>query len=212
MAKLFDKDGNEVEALTEEEQKEFKEKAIEEFKSANPDIVNVDKIKSDLETAQKELEDLKEANKDKDKNLGGARKSIEEKEKEIENLKKQMTDAVTGIKKFVVDRSVSDLIKRVSKGDEELAKKIKHHFDKTLSGMAQETDEEIATKINAALKLSDAPASSPETINSDIAGSGNGGGGHGGGNENKPSSELAAFAAKHFGISAEDWKKYGGKK
>lgn len=207
MAILYDKDGNEVEALTAEEQEQLKSSVIEEFKKSNPDIVNVDSIKEKLSLAEKELRDLKTGNEDKSRNIDGQKKTIEQKEREIEELKTQMATSMKEVKDYVVGKTVGELIKKVSGGDVELGKKIKHHFDSTLSAMKAETDEELAEKITAALKLSsdkvvDTSNFSSIASSSDVSG--------GKSDTTKPSQGLIEIGKK-FGINEEDWKKFGGK-
>lgn len=209
MATLYDKDGNEVEAATAEEQEALKTQAVEEFKAANPDIANIEDTKTKLATAEAELARLKESDGDKSKNIDGQRKAIEAKEKEIADLKTSMATTLQEMKDFVVGRSVNELIKKVSGGDAEVAKKIRHHFDKTLGAMKAETDDEIAEKITAALKLADVKSANPGALD-DVAGSGGANGGNNNNDANKPSSALVDFGKK-FNISEDDWKKYGGK-
>lgn len=216
MATFYDEDGNEHEAFTAEEVEAQRQEAITKFKEENPDFADAGAFKTQLEDKEKELEQAKkdlEAEKNKGNNTSAARKVIEEKEAEINKLKEDFTGQIESLKTTMDQKEINNLIKKASNGDLELEKKMQEHLKTTLSGMKTETDEEKAAAVSAAYKLSSG-SGDPGIFDSGAAGSG-GMGGTGGGDgtdPNKPNQALVEFGQKYFGISQEDWKKYGGKK
>lgn len=105
MAKLFDAQGNEVEAFTPEELKTKNQEAIAEHLKNNPDkSAEVTKLQSDLADAKKKLEDAEKGgmNEDQKKRLKEAKEEAEGKlaetvttlTKEISDLKETFTGGI----------------------------------------------------------------------------------------------------------------------
>lgn len=141
MAQLFDEQGNVVEALTPEEVEEklnqARAEAIEEAnaeRQAEIDAVTAQVTEKEeaLKTAQEDLQ----KEKDKDKNLGGQRRVIEEKEKKVEELTTLVNTLKSDFDKKIADiqssdkrKTIDNMIDRVADGDKVMADKIKFYFD-----------------------------------------------------------------------------------
>ena len=150
---IVDENGNETEVFTKEELSAQKEEAIEEYKKTNPDKTDeLIKIQEDLEKAQSELKGLK----DKDINFSNLRNKVQDKEKEIEDLKKSIDDKIGTAKKEVLDTVMKDHynseITRLAGEDKELKDKIELQY-KRLADSAG-TKEEISKKLQDAFILS----------------------------------------------------------
>ena len=105
-------------------------------------------------------------------------------------------------------------IKVAAKGNDEFEKKVRLHLKETLASLPEETVEQRKVKLDAAVKLSsDGSGDGQGMFDGGIGGGGAGNGGNGGG-ENTGGVEFTsrekALGAK-LGISAEDYKKYGGR-
>lgn len=206
--KMFDADGNEHEVFTADDVKAEREKALTEFQEQHPELANIDQMKKDLADKEAEITKLKDAGN----NNGQQRQIIEQKQKEIDDLKKQITDGLTDVKKFVIDRDLDTLTSKLASGDKELEKKLKETMTTTLAAMPRENQEQQLALLQAAYKLN---VEQPQPgVFDNIFSSGNIDTNHGGGEDDpqKPSPALQEFAQKYFNISAEDWKKYPPKK
>lgn len=209
MGKIIDQDGVEHEVFTPDEVVKEREAAIEQFKIENPVSKEVDGLKVQLEEKDKEITALKS----KGDNNAAARRLIEEKEAEKTALKTEMEGKITDMKKYVDDKEVKMIIKRITSNDIELTKKIEEHMKTSVKAMPDETEEQRLAKVEAAYKLS-TNAAVPGVLDNIGSGGGMGGdlGDLGGGGENQPSTALKDFAKRNFNITEDDWKKYGGKK
>jgi len=210
MAKYKDDDGNEVEALSPAEV----EAKLEAEKAALSQEHS--KIVGEKDTAIKTLADEKVAleNKIKEAELAGMKEdhpnfkilkeALGKKDDDIKALRSEMdTD-----KKTRKQESLDSAIKVATRGNDELEKKVKLHLEKTLGAMPDNTAEERAAKIQAALTLS-GDYGSAGMFDGGIGGGGMGVGGH---SEAPAGPEFTgrekALGAK-LGISQEDYKKYG---
>lgn len=158
MAELFDADQNPVEgAMTadevEEKLNEQKEEIKQEFQNEINDTKDeLEEKKALLETKETELAKEKE----KDKNLGGARKSIEEKEKEIADLKEEMkglNDKIDSVGQEAKSQKVDDAIDKKVGGDKELSKKVRHYYDQFKFDPAKDDQEKFNERIDNAYTL-----------------------------------------------------------
>lgn len=140
-------------------------------------------------------------------NFATLKAALDKKDQEINDLR-------TGIEDISKSRNQdieSGELTRLSGGNEELSKKIKHHFDTTLKAVQAKTKEEIAAKMENAAKL----ARDNATV--DMVGNANYGAAAGGysrpaGADGKVELTVGQKAlASKMGITADDLKKYGGK-
>lgn len=204
--KIKQDDGSEIEVYTADELEEERKRAVDEFKNENPDLANIEQIKSDLDKTKLDLE----AALAKGGNTAQQRKIISDLEIKVKDQEDSFTKQITEIKTSTDQKEIDRIVDRVSGGDVELKKKIVESM-KQLSSMPHTTDEEKLRKVEAAYKLS-TPNPVPSILNHDIMYSGGAGGGSGEPDANKPSQALVDFGARYFGLTAEDFKKYGGKK
>lgn len=163
---LYDKDGNIVEALTNEEVEEKLNQAKEEVKSETQATINDLQVKlTDKETALSSAQEELEKEKGKDKNLAGQRKVIEDKVKEIDTLKtdieKLKTDYATrfeNIEKKGKEKMIANMIDELAGADKNLGEKIKFYhgtfrpIDET-NKKPEEIEKEIQERIKNAYTL-----------------------------------------------------------
>lgn len=213
----FDENGNEVkDLLTKEEADaliaETTKKQIEEAAVAK---ANAEAAAAKAAELEKQIADAKAAqaaaggagaDDDKDKNLAALRKKLEDQEAAAKQMAEETAARIAALE----GDKVAQAIAAVAGTNEELAKKIRHNFDVTLSGVKATTAEEIALKVQNAVKLSGSPAT-PNIL--DIAT--NGGYPAGSGGAHRPAGSKVEFNAaetavgKNLGISDADRERYG---
>ena len=120
MPDFFDSAGNKVEAVSAEELKTLEAQKNEELTKA----------REELKSREDELLKLKE----KDLNFSNLRSQKEEAEKRVEALKAEIDVKVDKAKKEILDGVLKDhyneALGSLAGGDEELKKKIEHHFNR----------------------------------------------------------------------------------
>lgn len=212
MAKLFDKDGNEVEAFTPDELEAKKKEALDEYIKNNPSKKEeVDKLTADLATATQKLKELEEGGGDDDaqkKRLKDEKKAAEDALKTgLEGFRKEMDEFknnfVTGHKTKVLDK--------LSGGDAELRKKIEFEYDQYSEGKKAPANEiEIQERLTKAYTLATGKAPTPNFMD----GMGNAaprGEGHNGGSGNakEPETDNSKAMRKALGITDKDVEQFG---
>lgn len=192
MAKFLDADGNEVEAFTQAEVDAIRTEAESKITAAMSE-------KADLE---KKLEGLS----DKDKNFAALKSALDEKTKIIDGLSQE----IKSVKEVREADMTTAMISKFAKGNEELAKKIAHHYNETLKSVDAKSQEEIAKKVESALKLSVETKADADVLGAAIAGGTGYSAPAAGGSATAVefTSEQKALGKK-MGISEEDYKKYG---
>jgi len=213
----FDNDGNEVEGLltAEESQAKIDEATKESIESAATAKVTAEaaatKATEDLAVLQKQIDDAGKGDGDDkdgdgDKNLANMRKLLDEQKTAADEASEATTARIAALEGDKVGQAIS----AVAGEDEELAKKIRHNYDKTLSGVKADTAEEVSEKVANAVKLS-TTVNNPNPM--DIAGTGapqGNGGAHAGGANNKVDfNKNEVDSGKMLGISDADREKYG---
>jgi len=230
MGKLFDAEGNEVEALTPEEvaakEKEIREEeqataktATEEAeKKAREDLEaaqNANKGNESQEELQKSLDETKAElarMEGKDYDWSKLREQGKEKDTAINELKGTIHDLTTKLGTVQQDTTVGAIISKLAGTDEELAKKITLNFNR-LGGAAGKTPEQIEKDIRDSYLMTTntaAPSTLPGSGSSGAGGEGGtgDGGGSGGPKAGPPLSEDLKTLAGHFGMTAEDLEKH----
>jgi len=161
----FDEHGNEIQGLLTED--EVKEKiqaetkvAMEEAATAKAEAqAAVDKATADSAAVQAQIEAAKSApaggageqsQGDKEENLAALRKKLEDTTASIETERTAMTERITAIEGDKVEQAIS----AVAADNAELAEKIRHNYNTTLSGVKAATAAEISAKVQNAVKLS----------------------------------------------------------
>ena len=213
----FDEDGNEVADLMTKEEADalIAETTKAQIEEAAVAKAAAEQAASRVTALEAEIAEAKNAqaaaggagaDSDKDKNLAALRKKLEDQEASATQM---VADTTARISALEGDK-IAQAIAAVAGTNEELAKKIRHNFDVTLSGVKAGTAEEIALKVQNAVKLSGSP-SSPNIL--DIAT--NGGYPAGAGGAQRPAGSKVEFNAvetavgKNLGISDADREKYG---
>jgi len=219
----FDVDGNEVEGLvTADEAKTMvdestKELVEEKTKAVTEADAKVTAATTATEALQKQIDDATAAaaaaaggggaggTGDADKNLVNLRKKLEEQTA----LAVAATEASTVRIAALEGDKVSQAIKTVAGTDADLEAKIRHNYDKTLSGVTAVTAEEIASKVDSAVKLSGG-VNIPNPL--DVAGNGapQGGGGAAPANAvGKDFNSNETSVGNKLGVNDADREKYG---
>ncbi len=192
MAKFYNEDGTEVEAFTQEEV----DAKVQETNQ------NIEDLKSQLDQANKDLEELK--NDDKNKNFENLRKSKKAAEDKVAELEGKINNEIGGLKNMIVAKELDQNIKVLADGDEELAKKIKLHYDEMLK--PEDDEKKRNEKLGQAYVLATGGKPNNDVMKDVISGAG-------GPNKNPGSNkgfspDLVGLGAK-LGLSPEDFKKYG---
>ncbi len=212
MAKLFDKDGNEVEAFTPEELEAKKKEAIDEYVKNNPDKgTELTAAQTALKEAQDKLKEFEEGGGDDDaqkKRLKAEKKTAEDALKTaVEGLTKQMNDMQTN---FLAGHKTK-MLEKLSGGDPEKKKKIEFEFDQYNEGKKAPANEvELAERMAKAATLATGAAVTPNFMDGMSSAGQRGDSQNGGGGKVQvEESENAKAQRKAFGISDEDAKKFG---
>ena len=169
-------DGTEVE-LSDEVVSEIGKEALDKFGEENPDIDKIDELKTAREEAEAKLAEAEEKLKVADttgKNFAELRKQKEAAEKEKSEAVSKLGDELKRVEGLIVGKSRSEAIRKYAGDDEEMAKKVNHIYDTTLSGMPAGTDDEIAERVKAAVRLAKPEVTTP-TLGSEGFGTGSGG-------------------------------------
>lgn len=204
--KLFDKEGNEVEAYTKDEIETQKTEALESYKKANPDT------KDQFTKLQKELDDTKVLLEKAEK--GGMsegqkdrlKKAADEAEQRLKDFEKTTNDKIDSLKASIVEGPRRKLIERLSGGNAEMKEKIELKL-KSLTGY-EASEEGVTKQVVDAYTLVMGNAPKPEVL--DGIGSAGGRGNGGGPEKNQPVTENSKKIQGAFGISDQEAEKYGG--
>lgn len=212
MAKLFDKDGNEVEAFTEDELKEKQQEAIDKYKEENPDKASeLEQAQKDLEAAKNKLKEYEEDDDEGGDDKGGdgqkkrLKKERDEALEKVQELEKTMTEEIKNLKQSAIEGPKSKLLNALSGGDEELKKKIELEYD----GFAgdPENAEAVEQRLTKAYTLATGNKPTPELLD------GISNGGNRGVDQNHinkgPETENSKAMRNVFGITDQDVEKYG---
>jgi len=214
----FDVDGNEVEGLlTQDEAKtlsdETNKEAVEAAATAKASAETAaTKATEDLAVLQKQIDDAAGAgggeggDDDKDKNLVAMRKKLEDSQAAVTAATEAANTRITALEGDKVGQAIA----AVAAEDKDLAEKIKHNYEKTLSGVTAVTAEEIAAKVQSAVKLSvSAAAPNPmDVVTQGGAPAGTGGAAPAAG-EGKEFNKVETEVGGKLGISDADRTKYG---
>lgn len=197
----------EVEVFSQEElDTKLQEKDTEYAGKLQEKETALNSLSTEKEALEKKLGETKEDNP----NFKILKDALSKKDDEI----KKINETITNERTQRVTEELDLKIKALSKGNQELEKKVKLNMTSTLSGMPEDTAENRQKKLEAAFKLSaDHISDVPGMFDSGIptgAGSGAGGAGFGGESKVEFTGREKALGAK-LGITPEDYKKYGPK-
>lgn len=211
MAKLFDKDGNEVEAFTTEEIAAQKKEAVEEYIKNNPSKKeDFDKLTNDLKVATDKLKELEDG--------GGNDDAQKRRLKEAkETAERALADGMSGIRKEMdefksnfVSGHKTKVLDKLSKGDPELRKKIELEYDQYSEGKKVPTNEvEVTERLTKAFTLATGNKPAPNFMdgmnNAGPRGDGTNGGS---GGAKEPETDNSKQMRKAFGITDKDVEKF----
>jgi len=223
---IKDKDGKEIEVFTGEETearetaaaaaatkeaKEAGDKALEDYKAANPDKSGeITEVQKQLDEVNKKLVAAEKENNDNDASgqvarLREERDAAQKKLKEATDGFQQQFDT---LRNEMVGDTKEEWLSRLSGGDAELRKKIELEFDSY--NPTKTTKKDIGERMQKAFHLATGNAPSPTVLDS-IAGGGTARG------DTTPQSEKVKEATENekkigdvLGITDEDRKKHKG--
>lgn len=198
--KLKNDEGEEVEFMTQEEIDAHTTAKIEEAKKET--LTAYEAEKAELNKQLKEAQEALARSGDKDYNFSQLRKTVDTLKTAKEELENKFTTELTTLKKSLSQKTIDGFIKQESAGDEDVAKKLKYHYEKTLASMPEGTEEEIKAKVQSASLLAGKPVSNGNTSFVSSSGAGNG--------KTKTGGKLTADQmdlASKLGIEEDDIKK-----
>lgn len=139
-------------------------------------------------------------------NYATLKAALDKKDTEIKELR-DLNTKVSDLRSKDIE---SETLNQFSRGNEELNKKIRHHYENTLKSVKAESKEEIIKKMGDAVKLATDNPVLPDLIGNANYGAASGGyvPPGSGAVEIKPTEK--ALGSK-LGITEDDWKKYGPK-
>jgi len=174
------------------------------------EVFSPEEVSVKIEEAQKERDALA-AKVDDTKEDHPNFKSLKEALKKKDDDFKKLEEEVSTDKAQRQSDAMDIKIKGVSKGDEEIEKKIKLNLTSTLSGMPESTEADRTAKFNAAVKLSAEYASEqPGLLDNAMANGSSAGSPITDGDSSVVNfTEREKALGNKMGISDEDRKKYG---
>ena len=210
MAKLFDKDGNEVEAFTPEELETKKKEALDAYIKENPSKKDeFEKLQADLKTATDKLTELESGGGDdaQKRRLKEEKKAAEDALKTgLEGIRKEMDEFknnfVTGHKTKVLDK--------LSKGDPELKKKIEMEYGQYSEGKKAPANEiEVTERLTKAFTLATGNKPAPNFMDGAAGAGARGDHSNGGGKGAKgEETDNSKAMRKAMGITDSDVEKF----
>lgn len=143
MAKLFDKDGNEIEAFTPEELKTKQQEAVAEYLKTNPDkSTDLTAAQEKITALEKKLEEGNLTEGQKQRLLDDKKKAEDEKNDAVTKLTKDIED----LKGIVVGTPKKKGLEALSKGDKELREKLEAKYESLMKTGEYAQDEEGVMK------------------------------------------------------------------
>lgn len=210
MAKLFDKDGNEVEAFTPEELETKKKEALDAYIKENPSKKDeFEKLQADLKTATDKLAEIESGGGD-----DAQKKRLKDEKKAAEDALKTVTDGfrkeMDEFKSGFINGHKTKVLDKLSKGDPELRKKIELEFDQYSEGKKAPANEmEITERLTKAFTLATGNKPAPNFMDGAAGAGARGdhasGGGKGGATEETENSKAMR---KALGITDKDVEKF----
>lgn len=209
MAEYYDEEGNPVEALSAEEA-EAKAKEAADKAKADTEAELTEKLKK----TEEELEKLR----DKDHNFENLRKKTDTKEKEEDELTKKIAELEGKIEeargsgtKVFLDSVKDKAIKLLAGTDAELEKKIRSEYE--ILNLPGENEDQINDRVRRAYLLAAEGNVNHDTLRGSMVPPQGSGRAVGSTKEGDlPSEEVRTMGARNFGLTDEDFKKFGGAK
>lgn len=212
MAKLFDKDGNEVEAYTPEELEAKKKEAIDEHIKNNPDKKDeYEKLKTDLDAANVKLKAFEDAGGNDDAQKRRLKEAKETAEKALAETVSGFRKEMDEFKNNFISGHKTKVLDKLSKGDPELRKKIEFEFDQYSEGKKSPANEaEVTERLTKAFTLATGNKPTPNFMDGVSNAGGRGEGNNGGsGKPQEAETDNSKAMRKVFGITDKDVEKFG---
>lgn len=210
MAKLFDVDGNEVEAYTQDELKAKQEEAIAEHLKNNPDkSAEVEKLRADLEAAKKKIKESEDGGGASDQQKARLKAAKEEAENALKTTIEKFSSEVNALKETITSGTKNKVMKALSKGDKDMEAKLDLKYKSLMkTGDYDNTEEGITKALTEAATIVMGAAPAPNFLDG-MASAGDRGLPQKGG-AGKPETENAKAMRSVLGISDKDAEKYAG--
>lgn len=212
---IKDESGADQTVYEEAELEEQRLAAIEKYKEDHPEDTATIEERDELKTKLAEAERLLAGGGNKDYNFQKLEREKNELLAKLQGVDKTIEDAVGKVRSEFTGNALETAVSALAGDDQELAKKVRYHFDKSLAAVETKTPAEFKKKVQDAYMLAAGKPIDESAMNAAAFGSGSGSGGGpggnsgGGGHDNKDvSPEVKAMGLKHFGITDEDWKKH----
>lgn len=210
MAKLFDVDGNEVEAYTQDELKAKQEEAIAEHLKSNPDkSAEVSRLQADLDAAKKKIKESEEGGNASDQQKARLKAAKEDAENALKTTIEKFSSEVNALKETITSGTKNKVMKALSKGDKEMEAKLDLKYKSLMkTGDYENTEEGITKALTEAATIVMGAAPTPNFMDG-MASAGERGQAQKGG-AGKPETENAKAMRSVLGISDKDAEKYSG--
>lgn len=208
MAKLYDVNGNEVEAFTPEELEAKKKEAIDEYVKTNPDkSAEMTKLQSDLDAAKKALEDAGKGGNDQQKARLKEAKDVAE--AALKDVTDKFTAEVASLRDSLTSGTKNKVMKALSKGDKDVEAKLDLKFKSLMkTGDYPQTEEGITQALTEAATIVNGAAPTPGFLDN-MSGAGERGAPQGN-QKAQPETDNSKAMRQAFGISDKTAEKYGG--
>lgn len=217
--KLFDKDGNEVDAFTNEELEAKNKEAVDTYIKENPSKKDeLDKLTGDLKTATEKIAEFEKGGGGEGGEGGEGddeqKKRLKQAKVDAENALaeglKEVKDEMIKFKEGFVSGHKTKILDKLANGDPELLKKIELEYDDYSEGKsapANETEmqERLTKAFTIATGLPPAPNFMDGMANSAPRGEGDNGGA---GETKEPETENSKNMRKVFDISDKDAEEF----
>lgn len=214
MTKLFDKDGNEVEAYTPEELEAKNQEAVDNYIKENPSKKDeLEKLESDLKIANEKITEFEkggEGDEGGDEQKKRLKQAKIDAENALENGLKEVKDEMTKFKEGFVSGHKTKVLEKLSGGDPELLKKIEFEYDQYSEGKAVPVNEtEIQERLTKAFTLATGAAPAHNFMdgmsNSTARGEGQNGGT---GDTTEQETDNSKNMRKAFGITDKEAEEF----
>lgn len=207
MPKLFDKDGNEVDAFTADELKAKQEEAVAQYLKDNPDK------STELTEATQKITDLEKQLADGGMSEGQKQRLLKEKEdaeKQRDEATENLSKDIAKLKETVIGTPKKKALEALSKGDKEVRDKLEAKYDSLMkTGDYTEDEEGVLKAMSDAATLVNGTKPAPSFLDGVV---GAGVRGESRGNESAPvETENSKAQRKVLGISDQDVEKHAPK-
>lgn len=206
MAKLFDAEGNEVEAFTPEELEAKQKEAVDKYIAENPSKnEEYESAKKELDDAKKKLEEYEKNNEGNDEQKKRLKNEKKEAEDAVKNLQENFKKEISELKEGIMKGHREKMLDTLSNGDPELRKKIEYEYDEYSKGKDTPVDEiEVKDRMAKAATLAMGQAPTPGLLDGISSAGQKGEESYGGAKNQEPETENSKAIRKVLGITDKD--------